>query len=99
MTAPLWMAFPPEVHSALLSSGPGPGVLLPSAASGNSWSEPYASTADELSQILAAAQAGSWEGPSAEQYIAAHVPYLAWLVKASADSAAMAAQQEVAATA
>src|SRR6202000_1994418 len=83
----------------LLSGGRGRGGLLASAASWNSLSEAYASTAVELSQILAAAQAGSWEGPSAEQYIAAHVPYLAWLVKASADSAAMAAQQEVAATA
>nr|WP_313824544.1 PPE domain-containing protein [Candidatus Mycobacterium wuenschmannii] len=98
MTAPVWMASPPEVHSGLLSSGPGIGPLLAAAGAWSSLSAQYDSAATQLRAVLADAQ-HVWSGSAAEQYLAAHQPYLAWLQLAGVVSAEAATRHEMVAAA
>ncbi|GAB2996944.1 putative PPE family protein PPE3 [Mycobacterium bourgelatii] len=72
---------------------------MSAAGAWSALSDEYTSAADELTALLGAVQGGAWEGPTAEQYVAAHVPYLMWLMQASITSAQAAAQHQAAAAA
>lgn len=71
-------AIPPEVHSALMYAGAGPGPLLAAAAA-------WASLAGELHAASAAYGsviadlAGVWHGPSAMAMAVAATPYVEWM--------------------
>lgn len=82
---------PPEITSALIHSGPGPGSLLTAA---NAWRR----LAIELGQTAAdyrSTVAGiSWHGPSATAMTLSTLPYVAWLHT----TAGQAAQMSMAAT-
>lgn len=95
--ASLWMASPPEVHSSLLTSGPGAAPLIASAAAWRSLGVQYSVIADELELELSALAVDAWQGPSATSYVVAHQPFLAWLRRAAVDYAGVAVQHEAAA--
>ncbi len=93
---PIWMAAPPEVHSALLNFGGTPVGIEIAGASWKGLAAQYASGVAELEGILAQVQS-SYQGPSADMFLAAHQPYLVWLSTAAMKAAmASAAHDEVA---
>lgn len=97
MTFPMWFAVPPEVPSAWLSTGMGPGPLLAAARAWHALAAQYTEIATELASVLAAVQASSWQGPSADRFVVAHQPFRYWLTHAATVATTAAAAHETAA--
>ena len=82
---------PPEITSARIHSGPGPGSLFTAAAAWRQLAIELGQTAAGYASTVAGI---SWQGPSATAMTLSTLPYVAWLNT----TAAQAAQMSMAAT-
>ncbi|MEB3982692.1 PPE family protein [Mycobacterium sp. 663a-19] len=70
---------PPEINSALMYSGPGPGPLLAAAAAWDGLAAELRTTASAYGSLLTGLTDGPWRGPAAASMVAAAAPHVAWL--------------------
>jgi PPE-repeat protein len=83
---------PPEVNSARLYAGPGPGSLTAAAAVWNTLATELSSTASSYRAVVAALTSGPWVGPSSGVMAAAVTPYLSWMNATAAQAGQTASQ-------
>jgi PPE-repeat protein len=82
---------PPEITSALIHSGPGPGSLLTAA---NAWRQLVTELGQTAADYASTVASIPWQGPSATAMTLSTLPYVAWLQ----NTAVQAAQMSMAAT-
>jgi PPE-repeat protein len=91
-----YAAFPPEINSGRIYTGPGSGPLLAAAAAWDALAAELQSTAAAYAAVIESLTSGPWVGPSSLAMAAAVAPYLTWM-QATAAQAAQAASQATAA--
>ncbi|MHA7656260.1 PPE family protein [Mycobacterium sp. ML2] len=87
----LWHALPPEVNTARLMAGAGPGPMLEAAAGWEALGNAFEAQAVGLAATLVTLQ-GLWTGAGSERAIAAITPMVAWLNDAASKSQQRAVQ-------
>jgi PPE-repeat protein len=92
-------ALPPEVHSALMYTGPGAGPMLAAAAAWDQLATNLRSTAASSRSEISGLAAGSWQGPSSISMESATAPYVAWIEATAAQCEQVANQARTAASA
>jgi PPE-repeat protein len=89
-------ALPPEVNSARMYAGPGPGSMLAAATAWQSAADELNSAAANYGSLVSILASGPWTGPSSAAMAAAAAPYVTWL-GATGEQAAQAAAHATAA--
>ncbi|GLV09170.1 PPE family protein [Mycobacterium intracellulare subsp. chimaera] len=91
-------ALPPEINSARIYAGPGPGSMVSAAAAWEGLAEQLYSEAAFYSSVVSGLTSGPWLGPASAAMTAASAPYVAWM-DTTAEMAQQTASQAMAAAA
>jgi PPE-repeat protein len=94
-----YAAFPPEINSGRIYSGPGSGPMLTAATAWGGLANDLQSTAASYSSVISSLTSGPWLGPTSLSMAAAVAPYLSWLQGTAAQAAETASQATAAASA
>jgi PPE-repeat protein len=94
-----YAAFPPEINSGRIYSGPGSEPLMAAAAAWDGLAGDLQSTAASYSSLISGLTAGPWLGPTALRMAAAVAPYLTWMQDTAGQAAETGSQASAAASA
>ena len=94
-----YAAFPPEINSGRMYTGPGSGSMRAAAAAWDGLAAELQSTVSAYSSTIDSLIGGPWTGPSSAAMLAAITPYLSWMQATAGTAGEAAAQATAAATA
>lgn len=90
-------AFPPELNSARMYSGPGSGSMMAAATAWNGLAAQLHSVATSYGSVISELTDELWQGPSSTAMAAAVAPYLAWISTTAGQAEQAAGQAQAAA--
>jgi PPE-repeat protein len=92
-------AYPPEINSGRMYTGPGSGPMLAAAQAWAGLADELYTAASSYQSAISELTSGSWSGPSSASMVAAAGPYAAWLSSAAAQAEETGSQAAAAAAA
>ncbi|GBE64597.1 hypothetical protein MFM001_10590 [Mycobacterium sp. MFM001] len=90
---------PPEINSARMYAGAGPGPMLAAAAGWDGLASELHSTATSYQSVVSGLTAGPWQGPASAAMGAAAAPYVVWMSATAAQCEQVANQARAAVSA
>lgn len=83
---------PPEIQSALIYAGPGPGPIAVTAAAWDGLAAELDAASASYGALVTDLTSNPWLGPASEEMASAVVPYVSWMQETAAQAVETAAQ-------